>query len=414
MGAFGTLGSGRGLWARRVPGSEPGVQAEARGGARPSVGRKPLSDHQGPGEWRVSGGAGARRPRAGGCARSRLCRRSGRNHSCSRSARSCTAARAGSALGTRLCLVVGVTGVDLARARAPEPHRPLSFWSGWVLQDPTPTAAPPTSPASPGRALTDTACSGGVKLETAGTLAHCSAWPRYAATANATALVRILLRAVLFCAGQENRKLTPPQRWPQPRLCPLPLCSPRGGFPKSRGLASQKELLSLCDVGHWDPGRGDQWSVWSMHPDFHPHTPSDRSVPAPSRLTSTARRARAALGAPTAALATAAVIEGEGGPSKGARAHAILFSLTPAHIPPLRGSLCGGGPGVREESKLNQERPACAPTHSRGGCSPRAPHGRQGPGVGPGRPSPSPAGLSGSWQSRPEGPGTQGRRHSQR
>lgn len=269
-------------------------------------------------------------------------------------------------------------------------------------------------PPSPGRALTDTACSGGVKLETAGTLAHCSAWPRYAATANATALVRILLRAVLFCAGQENRKLTPPQRWPQPRLCPLPLCSPRGGFPKSRGLASQKELLSLCDVGHWDPGRGDQWSVWSMHPDFHPHTPSDRSVPAPSRLTSTARRARAALGAPTAALATAAVIEGEGGPSKGARAHAILFSLTPAHIPPLRGSLCGGGPGVREESKLNQERPACAPTHSRGGCSPRAPHGRQGPGVGPGRPSPSPAGLSGSWQSRPEGPGTQGRRHSQR
>lgn len=150
MGAFGTLGSGRGLWARRVPGSEPGVQAEARGRARPSVGRKPLSDHQCPGEWRVSGGAGARRPRAGGCARSRLCRRSGRNHSCSRSARSCTAARAGSALGTRLCLVVGVTGVDLARARAPEPHRPLSFWSGWVLQDPTPTAAPPTSPPSPG------------------------------------------------------------------------------------------------------------------------------------------------------------------------------------------------------------------------------------------------------------------------
>lgn len=149
MGAFGTLGSGRGLWARRVPGSEPGVQAEARGRARPSVGRKPLSDHQCPGEWCVSGGAGARRPRAGGCARSRLCRRSGRNHSCSRSARSCTAARAGSALGTRLCLVVGVTGVDLARARAPEPHRPLSSWSGWVLQDPTPTAAPPTSPLLP-------------------------------------------------------------------------------------------------------------------------------------------------------------------------------------------------------------------------------------------------------------------------
>lgn len=31
-----------------------------------------------------------------------------------------------------------------------------------------------------------------------------------------------------------------------------------------------------------------------------------------------------------------------------------------------------------------------------------------------GRPKPSPAGLSGSWQSRPEGPGTQGGRHSQR
>lgn len=39
----------------------------------------------------------------------------------------------------------------------------------------------------------NTACSGGVKLETTGTLAHCTAWPWYAATANAAALVRILL-----------------------------------------------------------------------------------------------------------------------------------------------------------------------------------------------------------------------------
>ena len=61
----------------------------------------------------VSGGAGARKLHAGGCARSQLCRRSGRNRSCSRSARSCIVARAGSALGTRRCLGVGVNRCGL-------------------------------------------------------------------------------------------------------------------------------------------------------------------------------------------------------------------------------------------------------------------------------------------------------------
>ena len=35
-----------------------------------------------------------------------------------------------------------------------------------------------------------------------------------------------------------------------------PVHAPLAGFPSSRGLVSQKELLSLCDVGHWDPERG--------------------------------------------------------------------------------------------------------------------------------------------------------------
>lgn len=198
----------------------------------------------------VSGGAAARRPRAGGCARSRLCRRSGRNHSCSRSARSCTAARAGSALGTRLCLVVGVTGVDLARARAPEPHRPLRFWSRWVLQDPTSTAAPPPSLPSPGLALTDTACSGGVKLETTGTLAHCTAWPWYAATANAAALVRILLRAVLFCAGQENKDVTTnPSDGHNPASVPSRCVHLAGASPGAGGLHPRRNCSHSATSG---------------------------------------------------------------------------------------------------------------------------------------------------------------------
>lgn len=60
---------------------------------------------------------------------------------------------------------------------------------------------------------------------------------------------------------------TAPGNGCDPCFCPLcpPLHSPRRGFPSSRGLASQKELLSLCDVGHWDPGRGSQWSARPMH-----------------------------------------------------------------------------------------------------------------------------------------------------
>lgn len=56
-------------------------------------------------------------------------------------------------------------------------------------------------------------------------------------------------------AGRSRRQQRP-QRRPGPPPLPLPLPSPRGGFPSSRGLVSQKELLSLCDVGHWDPEKG--------------------------------------------------------------------------------------------------------------------------------------------------------------
>lgn len=45
------------------------------------------------------------------------------------------------------------------------------------------------------------------------------------------------------------------------------LSSSLGGFPSSRGLVSQKELLSLCDVGHWDPApRGGHGRHWAPQP----------------------------------------------------------------------------------------------------------------------------------------------------
>lgn len=70
--------------------------------------------------------------------------------------------------------------------------------------------------------------------------------------------------------------------------------------------------------------------------------------PSPGRLTSAARRAGAALGTPAPTLATAAVFKGEGGPSQGARTHAVLSTLGPAHVPTLRGAVCGRGPGQGE------------------------------------------------------------------
>lgn len=132
-GCLRDMGSGRGLraigslglrlWKGSVGQEGPWVPA-------PSLGRSQRRSSPQrcviPKVWAqggVSGGAEARRPREGGCARSRLCRRNGRNRWCSHSARSCTAAHAGSALGTRLCLEVGMTGVDLAEgARSAQPH----------------------------------------------------------------------------------------------------------------------------------------------------------------------------------------------------------------------------------------------------------------------------------------------------
>lgn len=137
----------------------------------------------------------------------------------------------------------GVTGVDFARG--PELHSP-SFWSRQDTQGPAP---PPASGPAPAR-LTHAARSGGVKLEATRTLAHGAARPQHAAAAHAATLVRILLRAVLLCASRQNTGVNAaPSEGLDSRLVPSPH-SPRGGFPSSRGLASQKELLSLCDVGH--------------------------------------------------------------------------------------------------------------------------------------------------------------------
>ena len=83
--------------------------------------------------------------------------------------------------------------------------------------------------------------------------------------------------------------------------------------------------------------------------------------PLSGMLTSAARRARTALGSPTSTLATAAVIEGEGGPGQGPRTHAVVSALAPAHVPPLRGTLCGGGPGVREEPEAGAALPRSNP-----------------------------------------------------
>lgn len=145
-GALGTWGAGKGSTGPKGP----WVRAPSRGNSeKPSspqvLGGNPSVIAKVQAEGGVSGGAGARRLHACGCARSQLCRRSGRNRSCSRSARSCIVSRAGSALGTHRCLEVRVTSEDFTRApelcyplvsgpsRAsagpnPAPPRPLALW----------------------------------------------------------------------------------------------------------------------------------------------------------------------------------------------------------------------------------------------------------------------------------------------
>lgn len=159
-----------------------------------------------------------------------------------------------------------------------------------------------------------------------------------------------------------------------PHLCVLPLHSPRGGFPSSRGLASQKELLSLCDVGHWDPGRdrGGRRRGCTQAP--APTPPAPRGA----WLTRAAWRAGAALGSPTTALATAAVIEGKGWPGQGPRAHAIFSTLGPAHVPPLRGTLYGGRPGISWRPEGGRQSAPSSHPPSRG-SRPRGSTQRTGP-----------------------------------
>lgn len=302
-------------------------------------------------EGGVSGGAGARKLHVGGCARSQLCRRSGRNRSCSRSARSCIVARAGSALGTRRCLGVGVNRGGLRDGAGAARRAGLPVQAGFCRAPPRPARPPlapplhcpaprPSSPTQRAREASSWKPPGHSHTAPPGRGTQRPLTQRHSSESSSE---------LSSSAPGECRRQHQSQRWPRTPPLSLPLHSPRGGFPSSRGLASQKELLSLCDVGQWDPERagGGQTSAASIHPGSRPKLPPGQ--PLPGRLTGAARRARAALGSPTSALATAAVVEGEGGPGQGARTHAVLSALAPAHVPPLRGTLCGGGAGVREE-----------------------------------------------------------------
>ena len=191
-GALGTWGAGKGSTGPKGP----WVRAPSRGTSeRPSspqlLGGNPSVIAKVQTVGGVSGGAGARRLHACGCARSQLCRRSGRNRSCSRSARSYIVTRAGSALGTHRCLEVGVTSEDLKRA--PKLCDPLVSGPSRASAGPDPAHMPSGSGPGPSARLTDTAGAGRVQLETAGTLAHCATRPRHTAAAHAATLVRILL-----------------------------------------------------------------------------------------------------------------------------------------------------------------------------------------------------------------------------
>lgn len=168
--ALGRWGAGKGSTGPKGP----WVRAPSRGTSeRPSSPQVLGGNHsviaKVQAEGGVSGGAGARRLHACGCARSQLCRRSGRNRSCSRSARSCIVTRAGSALGTHRCLEAGVTSEDFMRA--PKLCDPLASGPSRASAGPDPALpcpaplprpAPLPSGPAPSARLTDTAGAGRV------------------------------------------------------------------------------------------------------------------------------------------------------------------------------------------------------------------------------------------------------------
>lgn len=141
------------------------------------------------------------------------------------------------------------------------PRPLLSYWPA-VAPPIHPIGSPASQPSHAG--LTHAAAARGIQLEAAGTLTHGAAGPLHAASVHAAALVGVLLGAVLLCVGpgrirtrSRARSVSRSRPRPLPRLRSPRASgpnSPRGGFPSSRGLVSQKELLSLCEVGHWGPG----------------------------------------------------------------------------------------------------------------------------------------------------------------
>lgn len=152
-----------------------------------------------------------------------------------------------------------------------------------------------------------------------------------------------------------------PRRWPRTRLCPssythLWRASPAAGDSCPRKNYSHS---ATSGTGTLRGAGGGQQSMALIHFGWAPKFPPGQ--PLSGMLTSAARRARTALGSPTSTLATAAVIEGEGGPGQGPRTHAVVSALAPAHVPPLRGTLCGGGPGVREEPEAGAALPRSNP-----------------------------------------------------
>lgn len=146
-----------------------------------------------------------------------------------------------------------------------------------------------------------------------------------------------------------------------PRPCPSLYPHLAGASPAAGGSCPRRNCSHSVTSGTGTLRRagGGHWSAASIHPSPRPRTLLGRSLQ--GLLTGAARRARAALGSPSSALATAAVVEGEGGPRHGDRTHAILSALAPAHVPPLRGTVCGRGPSVREEPKAGTACPHCNP-----------------------------------------------------
>lgn len=374
----------------------------------------------------VSGGAGARRPRAGGCVRSQLCRRSGRSRLCSRSARSCTAAHAGSVLGTHRCLQVGATGGSFARAPAyaaplacgllgypgsrasPSPSTNVGSWPG---------CHPPPRPGSPthrAREASSWKPPGHSHTAPPGRGTQRPLTQRHSSESSSE-LSSSVPAGKMQTSTYTSASRRPGTPRPQSPACVLPPYSPRGGFPSSRGLASQKELLSLCDVGHWDPGRGGTVSHTDAAPWLPPPPPYSSANPF-GRLRGGSPEPRGGQGRhwapqprPWRQQQSSKV---RAGPARGP-AHMPSSPRWAQHTSRRSGArsaggdrASGGGPKPGQEARLH---PTLAESRDPG-APPRGP----GPGIGPGQLPPSPAGLSGSWQSRPEGPGTQGGRHSQR